>query len=68
MENLGKRVWFGNLTNEDLTLPKSELISAGINYYKNEDEEFLNCEPSSKNWYELCTKTIIIDYINQIIN
>ena len=68
LEKLGKKVLFGTLTKIDLLLDKKILVQAGLDYYKNNDEEYLNCEPSNKGWFENCTKNHILQFINQIKN
>ena len=44
MENfqeLGKKVFFGNLSKNDLLLETNILVQAGLEYYKNNDDEYL---------------------------
>lgn len=65
MENLGKRVFFGNLSKDDLLLEANILIQVGIEYYKNNDDEYLK-ENVNKKWLEICTKNDIIIYINHL--
>lgn len=68
MENfqeLGKKVLSGNLSKNDLLLDTKILIEAGLEYYKNNDEEYLN-EQINKPWFLICTKNDIIQYINKI--
>jgi len=65
LQELGKKVLFGTLTKIDLLLDKKILVQAGLDYYKNNDEEYLN-EPLNKGWFEICTKNEILQYINQI--
>ena len=66
LQELGKKVFFGTLTKIDLLLDKKILVQAGLDYYKNNDEEYLNCEPSNKIWFENCTRSHILQFINQI--
>lgn len=66
LQELGKKVFFGTLTKIDLLLDKKILVQAGLDYYKNNDEEYLNCEPSNKSWFENCTRSHILQFINQI--
>lgn len=66
--DLGKRVWFGTLFSDDMLLPKEELIEAGLAYYTNKDEEYLNCDSENKPWFKICTRNHIAEYVNQIIN
>ena len=68
LQELGKKVFFGTLTKIDLLLDKKILVQAGLDYYKNNDEEYLNCEQSNKNWFENCTRNHILQFINQIKN
>jgi len=65
LENLGKKVICGGLTKVDLLIDTKILVQAGIDYYKNNDEEYLN-EQLNKNWFEVCTINHILHYINQI--
>ena len=67
LENLGKKVIYGDLTKVDLLIDRKILVQAGIDYYKNNDEEYLN-EQSNKGWFEVCTKNHLCQYINQIKN
>jgi len=67
LENLGKKVIFGDLTKVDLLIDTKILVQAGIDYYKNNDQEYLN-EQLNKNWFEVCTINHIFQYINQIKN
>ena len=68
LQELGKKVFFGTLTKIDLLPDKKILVQAGLDYYKKNDEEYLNCEPSNKSWFENCTKNHILQFINQIKN
>ena len=63
MENLGYRVLFGNLSKNDLLLETNILVQAGLEYYKNNDDEYLQ-ETVNKKWFEICTKNDILEYIN----
>ena len=65
LQELGKKVLFGTLTKIDLLLDKKILVQAGLDYYKNNDKEYLN-EPVNKGWFLICTKNELIQYINQI--
>ena len=65
LEKLGKKILFGTLTKNDLLIDKKILVQAGLDYYKNNDEEYLN-EPVNKGWFEICTKNHILQFINQI--
>ena len=65
LQELGKKVLFGTLTKNDLLLDKKILVQAGLDYYKNNDEEYLN-EPVNKGWFENCTRNHILQFINQI--
>lgn len=65
LQELGKKVLFGTLTKNDLLLNKKILVEAGLDYYKNNDEEYLN-EQVNKGWFLICTKNELIQYINQI--
>lgn len=65
LQELGKKVFFGTLTKIDLLLDKKILVQAGLDYYKNNDEEYLN-EQVNKSWFENCTRNHILQFINQI--
>ena len=67
LQELGKKVLFGTLTKNDLLLDKKILVQAGLDYYKNNDEEYLN-EQVNKGWFENCTRNHILQFINQIKN
>jgi hypothetical protein len=67
LKNLGKKVIYGDLTKVDLLIDTKILVQAGIDYYKNNDQEYLN-EQLNKNWFEVCTINHIFQYINQIKN
>lgn len=63
---LGKRVWFGELTRADLKKAKDELVRAGVEYYKNNDEEYTDCDKDNKNWVLSCTSSHIREYISKV--
>jgi hypothetical protein len=65
LQELGKKVFFGKLTQIDLLIETKILVKAGIDYYKNNNEEYLN-EQLNKNWFEVCTINHIFQYVNQL--
>jgi hypothetical protein len=67
-QELGKKVFFGKLTKIDLLIETKILVKAGLNYYKNCEDEYLTCEQSNKGWFEICTQNMLLEYINQLKN
>lgn len=65
LQELGKKVLIGNLSKNDLSLDTKILVQAGLDYYKKNDEEYLN-ETVNKGWFENCTRYHILQFINQI--
>jgi hypothetical protein len=66
LQELGKKVFYGELTKIDLLIETKILVEAGLDYYKNFDDEYLDCEQSNKGWFEICTQNGLLEYVNQL--
>lgn len=66
-ETLGKRVWFGELTEEDKKLTRNELVEAGLEFYK-KDEEFVKAPEGEKSWFLTYTRNGIAQYVSHVLS